>query len=79
MGVVHFMKIAAYFMAPLSGGEEIICGVLLMGGLFTRLATIPLMINISVAIISTKIPVLVNKGFWTAIHESRLDFTMLVS
>ena len=45
MGVGHFMKIgipAAHFMAPLSGGEEIICGVLLMGGLFTRLSTIPL-------------------------------------
>ena len=81
MGVGHFMKIGIpdpQFMAPLSGGTEIICGTLLMIGLLTRLSTLPLMINISVAIISTKIPVLMNKGFWPAIHESRLDFTMLV-
>ena len=82
MGVGHFIKIgipAAHFMAPLSGGAEIICGSLLMLGLLTRLSTIPLIINISVAIISTKVMMFIQKGFWPAVHESRLDFTMLLS
>jgi len=45
----------------------------------TRMSTIPLIINISVAIISTKVMMFVQKGFWPAVHESRLDFTMLLS
>lgn len=80
LGVARFIKIGfpyPHFMVGLSGGAEIICGCLLMAGLLTRLASIPLMINISVAILSTKVPMLFQKGFWTTVHESRLDFTML--
>jgi len=82
LGVGRFIKIGIpwpHVMAPISGGAEIIFGALLIAGLFTRLSTIPLIINITVAIISTKVPMFLNKGFWPAVHESRLDFTMLLS
>ena len=36
----------------------VICGVLLLIGLATRLASIPLLIDITVAILTTKIPIL---------------------
>lgn len=80
LGIGRFIKVGIpfpHFMVHLSAGAEIICGALLMVGLLTRLATIPLIINITVAIISTKIPMFFSKGFWPAVHESRLDFTML--
>jgi putative oxidoreductase len=82
LGIGRFIKIGIpypHIMLHLSAGAEIICGALLVIGLFTRLSTIPLIINISVAIISTKVMMFVQKGFWPAVHESRLDFTMLLS
>ncbi len=82
LGIGRFIKIGIpmpHVMIHVSAGAEIIGGTLLIVGLFTRLATIPLIINISVAIISTKVMMFVQKGFWPAVHESRLDFTMLVS
>jgi putative oxidoreductase len=81
LGIGRFIKIGLPFphvMLHLSAGAEIICGALLILGLMTRLSTIPLIINISVAIISTKVMMFVQKGFWPAVHESRLDFTMLL-
>ena len=54
LGVGRFIKIgipAPQFFAPFVGVVEIVCGTLLIVGLFTRLATIPLIIDISVAII----------------------------
>ena len=51
-------------MGPLVGGCEVVCGALLIIGLLTRLAAVVLLIDISVAIISTKIPVLLGHGFW---------------
>ena len=62
-GVGRFAKIgipSPEITAPFVGGIEIICGALILLGLFTRLATIPLLIDISVAILSTKIPILGN-------------------
>ena len=82
LGIGRFIKIGIpypYIMIHVSAGAEIICGALLIMGLLTRLSTIPLIINISVAIISTKVIMFVQKGFWPAVHESRLDFTMLLS
>ena len=82
LGVGRFIKIGIpypHVMIHVSAGAEIMCGALLIVGLFTRLSTIPLIINISVAIISTKVIMFVQKGFWPAVHESRLDFTMLLS
>lgn len=81
LGVGRFMKIgipAPQFFAPFVGVVEILCGTLLIVGLLTRLATIPLIIDISVAIITTKIPMLFAAGFWSMAHEARTDYCMLL-
>lgn len=65
-------------MGPFVGAVEIICGALLVIGLVTRFASIPLLIDIIVAILTTKIPMLVQKGFWPMAHEARTDFCMLL-
>lgn len=64
------------FYASLTGSFEILCGTLLLLGLFTRWATIPLLVIMAVAIIKTKIPTLIEKGFWITAHEGRTDFAM---
>ena len=76
-------------MGPFVGGFEVVCGALLIVGLLTRLAAIVLLIDISVAIVSTKVPVLLGHGFWgfslaklprygfwSMMHEARTDFSM---
>ena len=76
-------------MGPFVGGCEVVCGALLIIGLLTRLAAIVLLIDISVAILSTKIPLLLGHGFWgfslpkvpdygfwSMMHEARTDFSM---
>jgi uncharacterized membrane protein YphA (DoxX/SURF4 family) len=93
-GVGRFAKIgipAPEIMAPFVGVVEIVCGALLMLGLLTRLAAIPLIIDMLVAILSTKIPILLGRGFWGfslrtlpyygfwgMAHEARTDFAMLL-
>jgi len=67
LGVGRFVKIgipAPEVMGPFVGIVEIVCGSLIVLGLFTRLAAIPLIIDICVALISTKIPILLGHGFW---------------
>jgi len=79
-GVGRFVKIgipAPEIMAPFVGVVEIVCGALLMLGMITRLAAIPLIIDMLVAILSTKIPILLGRGFWGMAHEARTDFAML--
>lgn len=81
LGVGRFEKIgipAPHFFAPFVGSVEIVCGTLLIVGLLTRLASIPLLIDISVAIATTKIPMLLKSGFWPAMHEARTDFCMFM-
>jgi putative oxidoreductase len=81
LGVGRFIKIgipAPELMAPFVGIVEIGCGCLLLLGLFTRLAAIPLIIDMLVAISTTKIPILLEKGFWAMAHEARVDWTMLL-
>jgi uncharacterized membrane protein YphA (DoxX/SURF4 family) len=78
-GEGRFVKIgipAPQFFAPLVGVIEIVCGAMLIVGLLTRLAAIPLLIDISVAILTTKIPMLEKSGFWAAMHEASTDFCM---
>src|SRR5271154_5340686 len=58
LGVGRFAKIgipAPEVMAPFVGVVEIICGALVVLGLLTRLAAISLLVDICVAIASTKI------------------------
>ena len=66
------------FFVPFVGAMEIICGFLLIIGLVTRIASVPLLIVILTAIYTTKIPILLDKGFWAAAHEGRADFCMLM-
>lgn len=81
LGIGRFVKIGIpypEFSAPFVGVVEIVCGALLIVGLFTRLASIPLLIDISVAIITTKIPLFFSQGFWPMAHEARTDFCMFL-
>ena len=81
LGVGRFAKIgipAPQIMAPVVGGVEILFGSLVILGLFTRLATIPLLCVIGTAIATTKIPMLHSNGVWAMLHESRTDFSMLL-
>ena len=78
-------------MAPFVGVFEIGCGVLILLGLLTRLAAIPMIVNMTVAVLSTKIPILLGHGywmfnlpkmnqygFWSMAHEARVDFSMIL-
>lgn len=53
-------------------------GALILIGLLTRLASIPLIIDMLVAISATKIPILIKGGFWAMAHEARVDYAMLL-
>jgi uncharacterized membrane protein YphA (DoxX/SURF4 family) len=76
---------------PFVGAVELGYGAMLLVGLLTRLAAIPLAIDMAVAIFTTKIPILLGHGFWgfalrelpsygfwAMAHEARTDFAMLV-
>src|ERR1035441_2110003 len=72
LGVGRFEKIgipAPRVMAPFVGTVEIVCGTLLIIGLFTMLALLPLLIDILVAIATTKVPMFLKQGFWAAIDR----------
>ena len=64
------------FWAYFVGTFEIICGTLVLIGLLTRLAAIPLLFIMMTAFVTTKWPILMNKGFWSMAHEYRTDFAM---
>jgi uncharacterized membrane protein YphA (DoxX/SURF4 family) len=81
LGVGRFARIGISvpeFTAPFVGVVEIACGTLVLLGLLTRLATIPLVIDMTVAILTTKIPILLSQGFWAMAHEARTDWSMLL-
>jgi len=81
LGVGRFMRIgipAPEIMAPFDGTFEIVCGVLMLVGLHTHLTAIPMIINMLVAISTTKIPILIKSGFWAMAHEGRTDWAMLL-
>ena len=66
------------FLGDFVGSFEIVCGLLILIGLLTRLASIPLIIIMLVAIATTKSEVLSEKGFWEMMHGSRTDWAMLL-
>ena len=95
LGAGRFARIGIPFpeiMGPFVGVVEIVCGALIIVGLFTRLAAVPLIVIMIVALISTKLPILLGHdvgmfhlstdmkrtGFWSAQHEARADLTMLL-
>ncbi len=80
-GAGRFSRIgipAPHVMGPFVGAVEVVGGLLLIFGLLTRLAAIPLIIDISVAILSTKVPILLKSGFWPMEAEARTDYSMLL-
>jgi uncharacterized membrane protein YphA (DoxX/SURF4 family) len=84
MGVNRFAKIGfpdPAFTAHFVGAFEMACGVLVLLGALTRVAAIPLLIVISTAILTTKLPELSrpNQGFWFMVSDARTDFSMLLS
>jgi uncharacterized membrane protein YphA (DoxX/SURF4 family) len=62
----------AYFVATF----EITCGSLVLTGFLIRFAAIPLFIIMMTAFVTTKWPILIDKGFWAMAHEYRTDFAM---
>ena len=67
-----------FFWAYFTGAVEIFCGLMILSGLLTRLASVPLLIIMIAAFITTKLPLLETKGFWTFLHEYSLDFSLTV-
>jgi len=81
MGVNRFTRIGfahPAFTAHFVGCFEIGCGALVLLGLWTRVASIPLLAVISTAIVTTKLPELArpNQGFWYMVSDARTDFAM---
>lgn len=60
------------------GTFEILCGALIAIGLLTRLASIPLIVIMLVALWATKLPMLADDGLWEMAHAMRTDWAMLL-
>ena len=93
-GVGRFTKLgfpAPHFTATADGWLEIIGGILLLTGLMTRLIAIPFIVEMIVAMASTKIslylgtsplplpPVPPQIGFWAVLHEIRSEYAQLLT
>jgi len=93
-GVGRFTKIgipAPHFTAAFVGVLEIVGGILLLTGFLTRLISIPLAIEMLVAIASTKIALYLGTsplplppsppqvGIWAVLHEIRSEYAQLLS
>lgn len=93
-GVGRFTKLgfpAPNFTATADGYFEIIGGLLLLTGLLTRFIAIPFIIEMIVAMASTKIPLYLGTsplplppvppqiGFWAVLHEIRSEYAQLLN
>jgi len=93
-GVGRFTKLGMPFphlTANFVGYLEIVGGLLLLSGLMTRLIAIPFIIEMIVAILSTKIslylgtsplplpPVPPQFGMWAVLHEIRSEYAQLLT
>jgi uncharacterized membrane protein YphA (DoxX/SURF4 family) len=83
MGVQRFERIGFAhpgFTAHFVGVFEIVCGLMILVGLLTRVAAVPLLIVIFTAIATTKVPELYRpgQGFWFAVSDGRTDFAMVM-
>src|SRR5690349_5178523 len=91
-GVGRFTKLgfpAPHFTATADGWFEIIGGLLLITGFLTRVIAIPFIIEMLVAMASTKIPMYLGTsplplppvppqvGFWAVLHEIRSEYAQL--
>lgn len=72
-------------VAPLDGIFEIVCGLLILVGLLTRIAAVPMVVNMLGALLITKLPILWGdaalfagaSGWWDLLHEARVDLAQL--
>src|SRR4029434_3274610 len=81
LGVGRFTKIglpSPEVLAPFVGVVEIVGGLFLLVGLLTRLAALALLVDMLVAIATTKLPILLKDGVWKMAHEARTDWSMLL-
>ena len=93
-GVGRFTKLGIpfpHFTAAFVGYLEIVGGMLLLTGLLTRLIAIPFVVEMIVAILSTKIslylgtsplplpPASPQVGFWAVLHEVRSDYAQILT
>jgi len=93
-GVGRFTKLGFPFpgaTATFDGVLEIVGGLLLMAGLLTRLVSVPFIIEMLVAMLSTKIPLYLGTsplplppvppqiGFWAVLHEIRSEYAQLMT
>ncbi len=69
-----FPAFTAYFV----GFFETAGAILILVGLATRFAAVPIIIIMLTAIVTTKFPILADDGFWSFAHALRLDFSMLM-
>jgi putative oxidoreductase len=79
VGAGRFAKIGfsqPEFWAHFTGSFEIICGCLICLGVLVPFAVMPLLIIMITAFVTTKYPLLLEKGFWAFAHEYRTDFAM---
>lgn len=60
------------------GSFETLCGLLILLGLLTRLAALPLIIIMLVAIATTKLEILLEERVWFMLHAARTDWAMLL-
>lgn len=80
-GAGRFAKIGLpnpEFLGYFVGSVETLCGALVLFGLLTRLAVLPLLGIMAVALLSTKLPILLEKGVWELAHEVRTDVCMVL-
>lgn len=93
-GAGRFDRIGIPFpdlLGPVVGGFEVVCGLLVLAGLLTRFAVVPLIVIMLTALLTTKLPILLGTGFWgfslrelphygffSMMHESRNDLAMLI-
>lgn len=81
VGVGRFEKIglpAPEVLAPVVGSTEVVCGLLVLLGLWTRWAALPLIGIMSVALATTKLPILLESGFFAMAHAARTDYALLL-
>lgn len=81
VGSGRFAKIglpSPEFLGPFVGSFEILCGTFILFGFVTRLAAVPLLAIMLVAITTTKLKILTGDGFWSMLHASRTDWSMLL-
>jgi uncharacterized membrane protein YphA (DoxX/SURF4 family) len=93
-GVGRFTKLGLpfpHFTATFVGGLEIVGGLLFLSGFLTRFISIPFVIEMIVAILTTKVSLFLGTyplpapptppkfGFWAVLHEIRSDYAQILT